>query len=312
MAGFQEFRTSRNILPGDPVPQRLNAMSHPDPNASPPVPWKHRRRSFYYETAGDLGAPAIDPARTALLVIDVQNKYLDRPDRQSLATPAEQREWDRWDPFHRRMRQIVIPNIRQAIGFFRHLKRDVIFARIACLTPDGRDRSLSQKMPGFNYLLMPHNTHESQFVPELAPEPHDIVVAKTTDSALTGTNLRLVLHNMGIAHVFVAGIFTDQCVASTVRSLADESFHVVALEDCCAAGSDELHEAELTIINNIYCHVMTWAEAADLLNCGPADQPAQAPASLDRGINGQRPNPCRTPAADRSANANANANGATL
>ena len=56
--------------------------------------------------------------------------------------------------------------------------------------------------------------------------------------------------------VAVAGIFTDQCVSSTVRSLADESFNVVVVEDCCAAATTELHEHELEIINMIYCHVV--------------------------------------------------------
>ena len=46
----------------------------------------------------------------------------------------------------------------------------------------------------------------------------------------------------------------------TVRSLADESFNVVVVEDCCAAGTDELHRKELEIINMIYCHVMSSAE----------------------------------------------------
>ena len=84
----------------------------------------------------------------------------------------------------------------------------------------------------------------------------EIVVIKTTDSALTGTNLRLVLRNMEISDVIVAGIFTDQCVSSTVRSLADESFGVVVVEDCCAAATDELHLNELKSINMIYCHVL--------------------------------------------------------
>ena len=61
---------------------------------------------------------------------------------------------------------------------------------------------------------------------------------------------------MGIRDVVVAGIFTDQCVSSTVRSLADESFGVVVVEDACAAATDQLHEAELSIINMIYCHVV--------------------------------------------------------
>jgi len=96
----------------------------------------------------------------------------------------------------------------------------------------------------------------------------EIVVTKTTDSALTGTNLRLLLSNMGIQTVICVGIFTDQCVSSTVRSLADESFHVVVVEDCCAAGTDELHHKELAIINNIYCHVMSSKELRGLIREG--------------------------------------------
>lgn len=53
----------------------------------------------------------------------------------------------------------------------------------------------------------------------------------------------------------VAGIFTDQCVSSAVRNLADESFNVVVVEDCCAAATMELHHKELEIIHMIYCHV---------------------------------------------------------
>ncbi len=79
---------------------------------------------------------------------------------------------------------------------------------------------------------------------------------KTTDSALTGTNLRLILHNIGIRNVVVAGIFTDQCVSSTVRSLADESFNVLVIEDCCAAATMALHNHELDVLNMIYCHVV--------------------------------------------------------
>ena len=93
-------------------------------------------------------------------------------------------------------------------------------------------------------------------------------MTKTTDSALTGTNLRLILTNLGIKTVVCCGIFTDQCVSSTVRSLADESFGVVVVEDCCAAGSEELHRKELEIINMIYCHVMSSAELNALMGLG--------------------------------------------
>jgi len=94
-------------------------------------------------------------------------------------------------------------------------------------------------------------------VEALSPKGDEIVVTKTTDSALTGTNLRLMLHNIGITDVIVAGIFTDQCVSSTVRSLSDESFGVVVVDDACAAATDDLHRRELEIINMIYCHVVS-------------------------------------------------------
>jgi nicotinamidase-related amidase len=226
--------------------------------------WKTRNRSFYYEGAPDPDDLDLKPAETALLVIDVQNTYVTRPDRAALS-PAEQAAYDKWTPFHERMRGKVIPNIRRLLDLFRRHKIECLFARIACQTEDGRDRSLSQKMPGWNNLLLPKNEQASQLVPELSPVGDEITVTKTTDSALTGTNLRLILHNLGIKNVICAGIFTDQCVSSTVRSLADESFQVIVVEDCCAAGTDELHDKELAIINMIYCHVMNSDELIQMM-----------------------------------------------
>lgn len=226
--------------------------------------WKTARRSFYYDGAPEPEDPAIDPARTAFLVIDVQNVYVERPDRDMLGM-EERRRFDAWTPFHERLIGQVIPRTAAMLDACRAAGIECLFARIACLKDDGRDRSLSQKLPGWNNLLLPRTAHASQIVPELQPLGDEIVVTKTTDSALTGTNLRLILRNMEIETVVCAGIFTDQCVSSTVRSLADESFRVIVLEDCCAAGTAELHERELEIINMIYCHVMGSQDFASLL-----------------------------------------------
>jgi nicotinamidase-related amidase len=226
--------------------------------------WKNSFRSIYYDGAPEPADLDLGWTETALLVIDVQNTYLARPDRSSLSAD-EQRRYDAWTPFHHRMRDTVVPRTADLLARFRRHGIERLFARIACHTKDGRDRSLSQKMPGWNNLLLPKGEAPSQLVPELAPEGDEIVVTKTTDSALTGTNLRLILHNLGIKNVVCAGIFTDQCVSSTVRSLADESYNVVVVEDCCAAGSDELHRKELEIINMIYCHVMSSAELIKMM-----------------------------------------------
>ncbi|MDH3759885.1 MAG: cysteine hydrolase [Gammaproteobacteria bacterium] len=219
--------------------------------------WKNAYRSFYYETADPAEDIELAADRTALLVIDIQNTYME--------IDSDTVEAERWAPFHQRMNEQVIPNTARLIAHCRDRGVEAIFARIACLKPDGRDRSLSQKKPGFNYLLLPKDREDSQLVPELTPEADDIVVIKTTDSALTGTNLRLVLRNMEISDVIVAGIFTDQCVSSTVRSLADESFGVVVVEDCCAAATEELHLNELKSINMIYCHVVQSEDVFDFL-----------------------------------------------
>ena len=214
--------------------------------------WKTAYRSFYYATAEEPDDIVLDPETTALLVIDIQSTYLDEKE-----TPEETA---RWQPFFDHMRDNVIPNTAKLIADCRNRGVEVVFARIACLKEDGRDRSLSQKKPGFNYLLLPKDTPEGQIVPELEPQGDEIVVMKTTDSALTGTNLRMLLHNMGIKDVVVAGIFTDQCVSSSVRSLVDESYGVVVVEDCCAAATEALHRHELEIINMIYCHVVQMDE----------------------------------------------------
>ena len=226
--------------------------------------WKTAYRSLYYDGAPEPADPSFAPADTALLVIDVQNVYLERPDPATLGA-EDRRRYDLWTPFHERMRKSVIPNTAKMLELARRHGIECLFARIACHTTDGRDRSLSQKMPGWNNLLLPKNGHASQLVPELQPIGDEIVVTKTTDSALTGTNLRLIQHNLGIRNVICCGIFTDQCVSSTVRSLADESYQVVVLEDCCAAASDALHQRELEIVNMIYCHVMSSADLVGIM-----------------------------------------------
>jgi len=221
--------------------------------------WKTAYRSLYYRGAPEPEDMELKPSETALLVIDVQNTYLERPDRATLSGEALE-HYDAWTPFHERMRGQVIPRTAALLADCRKAGIECLFARIATHTLNGRERSLSQKMPGWNNLLLPKDGKPSQLVAELQPVGDEICVLKTTDSALTGTNLRLILHNIGIRNVICCGIFTDQCVSSTVRSLADESFNVIVLEDCCAAGTEELHHMELEIINMIYCHVMSSAE----------------------------------------------------
>ena len=125
--------------------------------------WKTAHRSFYYQGAPEPDDLCLPPGETALLCIDVQN--------YGLVPKAEPAEQARWEPFFTRMRETVIPRLRNLQDSFRRAGIDVIHARIACLLEDGRDRSLSQKKPGWNNLLMPRDSEVSQILDEVAPLP---------------------------------------------------------------------------------------------------------------------------------------------
>ncbi|AHF93328.1 amidase [Opitutaceae bacterium TAV5] len=238
--------------------------------SSPPSTWRTAYRSFYYATlpADDLPEIRLPFACTALLLIDLQRGFYDPAPPPADADAVLRADYQRWTPYRERMASTVLPNTRRLLDRFRAdpvASRHILYVRIVSLTADGRGRSLSHARPGFNNLHFPPGSPGAEILPEVAPLPGEPVLGKTTDSALTGTRLRLLLANLGIRHVVVAGIFTDQCVSCTVRSLADESFDVVVVDDACAAATDELHRQELTIINNLYCQVLTTTETLSAL-----------------------------------------------
>lgn len=221
--------------------------------------------NFYYETVEEFSAALPDPGRTALLIVDMQNEFILRDSREAQEFRARG-EWERWLPFHDRLDQLVIPNNLRLLEYFRAHGLTVTFARIACLRRDGKDRSPVQKAEGWNGIFLPADSDGAQIIAPLAPRADEIVVNKTTDSVTTGTNYLTLLRFMGIDTVVVTGIVTDQCVACTVRGLADAGLKVLCVEDACAAGSMELHNAELKIMSVIYCDVLSTDETLQLLD----------------------------------------------
>jgi len=220
--------------------------------------------SFYYETIKEFPEIELDPSKTALLIVDMQNEFILRDSGEAISF-KENGEWERWIPFHDRLDDIAIPNTVKLLEYFRNNDMEVTYGRIACLKTDGSDRSPVQKSEGWNGMLIPIDSFGAQMVKELEPQSGEIVVNKTTDSVTTGTNYLQLIRNMGIETVVVTGIVTDQCVASTVRGLADDGFKVICVEDCCAAPDINLHNAELKIMNLIYCNVLSTDETIELI-----------------------------------------------
>ncbi len=226
---------------------------------------KEKYLNFYYETVGEVPEPVIDPKKTALLIVDMQNEFVRRDSPEAEAYKAAG-EWERWLPFHDRLDEIVIPNNVKLLNTFRKYGMPVTYARIACHREDGEDRSPVQKSEGWNGIFLPANSPETQIIDELNPGKNDLVFDKTTDSVTTGTNYLTVMRFMGIERVIVTGIVTDQCVACSVRGLADAGLKVIVCEDACAAGNMELHDAELKIMSVIYCDVLSTDETIALLD----------------------------------------------
>ena len=224
-----------------------------------------RHVSFYYESDEDHGLIDIIPSKTALLIVDMQRVFISRPIIVD-PTPRDIKERERWEPFYKKIDEIVIPNNKRLLKAFRAIGMEACFAKIQCLKKNGRDRSLDQKATGYNQLLLTSDDPRTAIVPELSPKEDEIGVIKTTDSAVTGTTLRLMLHNMDIDTVVVTGVLTDQCVSGTVRSLADESFKVWLIEDACMAATEEIQEQEVSVLNNIYCHVISTDELLQALS----------------------------------------------
>ena len=221
--------------------------------------------TLYYESEPNEELVAWNLGETALLIVDMQKQFILR-DFGDAKYMKEIGEWEKWEPFHDRLDNIAVPNNKKLLDYFRKNSMEVTFGRIACHHKDGRDRSPVQRKQGWNNILLPMGSYEAEMIDELKPLEDEIVVNKTTDSVPAGTNYTFLLRNMGIKNVVVTGIVTDQCVASTVRSLADEGFDVIVAEDGCAAATDELHFSELRIMNNLYCKVMETDEVIDLLN----------------------------------------------
>ena len=220
----------------------------------------NRYVSFYYENDFDIQPVQLDLSRTALLIIDMQHVFISRP---SVIVEEDPSRLAKWEAFYNEIEHVVLPNNAKILQAFRDAHLDVVFAKIQGYTSHGRERSLTHKASGFNSLLLPPGEKDANIVDALSPQIDEIVLSKTTDGAVTGTALRLLLHNMGIDTVVVTGVFTDQCVSGTVRALADESYKVWLIEDACMAATKELHENELMSLNNIYCHVINTQELLD-------------------------------------------------
>lgn len=81
----------------------------------------------------------------------------------------------------------------------------------------------------------------------MAPKEGDIVVeGKRGLCGFASTNLDFILAQRKIENVVLAGFLTNCCVESSMRTAYEKGYHVITLTDCCAATSQEAHDAAVT------------------------------------------------------------------
>jgi nicotinamidase-related amidase len=191
------------------------------------------------------GAISVDPAVTAIVMIDMQRDFLEpggfgealgndvsllakavAPAKALLAAA-------------RRAGMLIVhtreghrPDLSDAPP--AKVERGAPRARIGARGPLGR------------ILIRGEAGHD--IVPALAPEPGEPVVDKPGKGAFYATDLQAILTNRGIENLLVGGVTTEVCVHTTVREANDRGYRCIIAADACGSYFPEFHEVGLKMI----------------------------------------------------------------
>jgi biuret amidohydrolase len=87
-----------------------------------------------------------------------------------------------------------------------------------------------------------------EIIPELAPDPGEVIVDKPGKGSFCATDLDLVLRQRGIRNLILTGITTDVCVHTTMREANDRGYECLIVSDGCGATKWENHLAALDMV----------------------------------------------------------------
>ncbi|HKP95621.1 MAG TPA: isochorismatase family cysteine hydrolase [Fibrobacteria bacterium] len=190
-------------------------------------------------------AIAIDPARTAVVVIDMQRDFLEPGGfGETLGNDVS-------------LLQRAVAPIQALLEGTRRRRMLIIHTREGHL-PDLSDApkaKLERGSPGIRIgapgpmgriLIRGESGHD--IVASLKPLPGEVVVDKPGKGAFYATELGSILKERGIENLIVCGVTTEVCVHTTVREANDRGYKCIVPGDCCASYFPEFHEAGLRMI----------------------------------------------------------------
>jgi nicotinamidase-related amidase len=105
--------------------------------------------------------------------------------------------------------------------------------------------------------------------PEIAPVDGETLLIKTDASSFANGELEQLLVQRDVEWLFIAGVWTEACVAATVKDAVERGFRVILVKDACGSGSRAMHEtAILNLANRLYGGAVTDRAGACRLMAG--------------------------------------------
>jgi ureidoacrylate peracid hydrolase len=192
----------------------------------------------------------LDPQRTALVIVDVQNDYAHK----------EGHLGKKMGMGVQRARKIL-PTIRKLIDCCKSAGAFVVWVQSVRTDQNCEKARHKISPPRFadGWLGGPKiNTFGSQIIDEIKPSsPDDVVVQKWRNSAFFKTALEQILRNKGIDTLLMVGIATNVCVESTLRDAYFRDFDIVLVKDGCFAPSRREHLGTIRRVESSYGAVAT-------------------------------------------------------
>jgi nicotinamidase-related amidase len=187
----------------------------------------------------------LEPATTALLIIDMQRDFVDSGGFGELlgndVSP---------------LRRLIGP-IRQLLAAWREQGLFVIHTReghrpdLADCPPSKLARGrlevgIGDQGPLGRVLVRGEWGHD--IVDELRPLPSEPIIDKPGKGSFYATDLHSILEHRKISSLLVAGVTTEVCVHTTVREANDRGFECLVLADCVGSYFPEFHAMGLKMI----------------------------------------------------------------
>lgn len=196
----------------------------------------------------------------ALLLMDPLHFTTSRD--QGLGLAAAERGIDReFDEYYAQV-DAALRNTKRLLAACRAHGLGVIYTVLNSQQPDRSDLSRQLRVSG---LPIPVGPSTADIRPEVAPEPRELVLPRSTYSPFASTNLLSELREAGVDTIVLAGMLANVSVAPTAREAADRDLSVVWVWDASASETLEWHEHTKTGIVGPLIRIRTTQQAIEMM-----------------------------------------------